>query len=126
MSGGLPKSEVRELEMEMLGPEPIPGYIGEDARYIVNSEFSVRFIFKNQEEMDLFGKFVPIATYRERSITNIKIILDLFRAMDARKITYDKKTGVFQLGSMEQKKQQPVEERKNDAPQTAIRRLLRR
>lgn len=95
MSAGKSKQEVREMEMEMLEPEPIPEYMGEELRYILNSEFAVKFLFKDQEEMDFFGKFVKIAVYHERSITNIKIILDLFHAIEKGEISYDKKTGKF-------------------------------
>ncbi len=95
MSAGKSKQEVRELEMAMLEPEPIPEYMGEELRYIINSEFAVKFIFKDQEEMDFFGKFVKIAVYHERSITNMKIIMDLFHSIENGEISYDKKTGKF-------------------------------
>jgi hypothetical protein len=97
LSAGKNKEEVRELEMAMLTPEPIPQYVGEEQRYIMNSEFTVKMVFASQEDMDFFGRFIPIANYMEKSITDLKIMFDLFRSIDAGKISYDKKTGVFQI-----------------------------
>lgn len=89
------KEELRELEMALLTPEPIPPYAGEERRYIVNSEHTVKFVFPNKASMDFFGRFIPIAEYKEKSVTNIQIILDLFRAIDNGEISYNKKTGEF-------------------------------
>lgn len=89
------KEELRELEMKLLTPEPIPEYVGEERRYHINSEHSVKFVFSSQEEMDFFNRHIPIAEYKEKSITDIKIILDLFRAIESGDISYDKKSGCF-------------------------------
>lgn len=136
MSAGKSKEEVRKLEMEMLEPEPLPMYTGEEIRYIANSELSVRFVFKNEEEMELFGKYVPIATYLERSVTDIRIILDLFRSMESGKITYDKKTGKFCLTDfphLADTKKHPApeinqekKEDNNEENESPLRKLLRR
>lgn len=113
-----PKEEVRILEMEMLEPEPIPEYVGEVIRYVMNSEHTVKFVFKNQEEMDFFGRFISIATYQENSITDIKIILDLFRAIDAGEILYNKSNGKFLIVA----KEKAIEQK----PSAPGRKLLRR
>lgn len=89
------KEELRDLEMNLLTPEPIPEYVGENRRYFINSEHSVKFVFSSQEEMDFFSKYIQITEYIEKSITDIKIILDLFRAMELGEISYDKKLGKF-------------------------------
>jgi hypothetical protein len=111
-SNGKTKEEVREMEMQMLEPEPIPPYTGEEIRYIVNSEHTVKFVFPNQEAMDLFGKHIPITTYIEKSVTDLKIIFDLFRAIDAGTIVYDKKFGHFHFIHPEGAKKDNADETK--------------
>ena len=100
MSIGKTKAEVRELELNMLMPEPLQGHIGEERRYFMNSEHSVKMVFRCQEDMELFGEFINITEYIEKSITDIKIIMDLFRAMKTGKITYNKKAGEFTFHSI--------------------------
>ena len=97
MTVGKSKEEIRQIEMEMLEPEPIPLYIGEERRYIVNSEHTVKFIFANQEEMDFFGKHIPIASYIEKSVTDLKMVFDLLHEIENGSILYNKKSGTFQL-----------------------------
>lgn len=92
---GKSKEERRKIEMEMLRPDPIPPYIGEERRYIVNSEHTVKFVFASQDEMDLFGKYIPIASYIEKSVTDLKIIFDLLNAIENGHIVYNKKNGTF-------------------------------
>ena len=100
-SKGKSKEEIRQLEMKMLKPEEMPKYTGEKIRYIINSKLSAKIIFHDQEEMDLFQKHVSFAFYQGTSITNFKIITDLFHALEAGTITYDKKTSQFSMGSGE-------------------------
>ena len=95
LSKGKTKEEMRELEMTMLGPDPLQQHIGEERRYAVNSECTAKIVFSCEEEMEFFGKHITITEYVEKSITQIKIFLDLFKAMDAGKISYDKKAGDF-------------------------------
>ena len=95
LSEGKTKEEIRSLEQNMFKPEALQENIGEQRRYIVNSEHTAKFVFRSKEDMDFFDKHIQISFYMERSITDIKIILDLFRAMDAGQISYDKKTGNF-------------------------------
>jgi hypothetical protein len=118
LSVGKPKEEVRILEMEMLEPEPVPEYIGEVMRYVMNSEHTVKFVFRNQEEMEFFGKFIPIAKYQENSITDIKIILDLFHAIEAGEVSYNKGNGRFSIVA----KENEIEQK----PSAPGRKLLRR
>lgn len=97
------KEELRELEASLLTPDPIPLYVGEGKRYLMNSEHTVKFVFKDKAEMEFFGRFIPIAEYKEKSVTNIQIILDLFRAIDNGEIFYDKKSGNFQFNSQDKR-----------------------
>lgn len=136
---GKSKEERRKIEMEMLGPDPIPPYIGEERRYIVNSEHTVKFVFASQDEMDLFGKYIPIASYIEKSVTDLKIIFDLLKGMDAGEITYEKKTGRFQFNintikgetdviehPAETELQGPTDEPDPEQPSTPLRRFFNR
>lgn len=95
MSAGKSKEEVRELEMALLEPEPLQQHIGEEHRYVVNSEFTAKVVFKCQEDMDFFGEHIPITNYIEHSITELKIFFDLFKWMDDGGVSYDKKSGTF-------------------------------
>lgn len=99
MTAGKSKEEIRQIEIEMLEPEPIPLYVGEEHRYIVNSEHTVKFIFANQDEMDFFGKHIPISSYIEKSVTDLKIVFDLLKEIENGSIIYNKKSGTFQLTS---------------------------
>jgi hypothetical protein len=133
LSAGKTKEEIRILEMELLEPEPIQQHIGEERRYVVNSEHSVKMVFKSKEEMDFFGRFIPIAEFKEKSITDIKIILDLFLAIDSGTVSYDKKTGNFvflpdgDLGLPEPKSEKKVEGTEIETKSvTPIRKFFRR
>lgn len=132
LSQGKSKEEIRNLEMELLAPEPIPTYIGEARRYVMNSEFALKIVFKDQEEMDLFGSIIPIASYMENSATDIKIILDLFKAINSGTVSYNKKSGEFTLNKKEKSLQGDSEAKKgveNGRAQgegKAVRRFFRR
>lgn len=139
MTAGKSKEEIRQIEIEMLEPEPIPLYVGEEHRYIVNSEHTVKFIFANQDEMDFFGKHIPISSYIEKSVTDLKIIFDLLKGMDAGEITYEKKTGRFQFNintikgetdviehPAETELQGPTDEPDPEQPSTPMRRFFNR
>jgi hypothetical protein len=132
MSIGKTKQEIRDLEMEMLEPEPLQQHIGEERRYVVNSEFSAKVVFRNQEDMDFFGRFIPITNYIEHSITELKIIFDLFRWMDAGGVSYDKKSGIFTVTDKkivevkQDEVQKPVAEKPIEQPSTMRKFFLHR
>jgi hypothetical protein len=92
---GKTKEEIREIEMALLRPDAIPDYVGEVTRYNINSETTVKLVFKNETEMALIGKYLSINTYIEPCISDIKVLVDLFGAMEKGDITYNKKAGLF-------------------------------
>lgn len=107
LSKGKSKEEVREMEMSLLKPDAIPDYVGEARKYIPNSETTVKLVFRNEAEMELVGKHLSINTYIEPCISDIKIIIDLFTAIERGEISYNKKSGQFAMvekGSANEKK----------------------
>jgi len=104
MSQGKTKEEVRNLEMNLLVPEPIQEHIGESLRYVVNSEHTAKIVFKTQEDMDFWGKHIPITNYIERSITELDMIFALFRWIDSGKVVYNKKTKDFTITTEKEEK----------------------
>ena len=95
LSKGKTKEEIREIEVALLRPDAIPDYVGELSRYALNQDTTVKLVFKTKEDMSLVGKYMNITAYIEPSISDIKIILDLFNALEEGRMKYNKKTGEF-------------------------------
>jgi len=132
LSKGKTKEETRALEMALLKPEPVPDYIGRAERYVANSELAVKIVFSSQEEMDLVERHIAIPNYKERCISDLKLFLALFRALDDGQIVWDKRNQkLFFPDSKPEEEKQPTPIEKSKAPEAppinpVVRRLLRR
>lgn len=131
LSKGKTKEETRELEMALLKPEPVPDYIGRAERYVANSELAVKIVFSSQEEMDLVERHISIPSYKGRCISDLKLFLALFRALDDGQIVWDKRNQKLlfpQSQTEEEPSPQPVKiEATPEVPSNpVVRRLLRR
>lgn len=143
LSKGKTQEEIRIMEMALLKPDEIPDYVGEVNRYNLNSETTVKLVFRTPEEMEMVGKHLSINNYIEPCISDIKIVLDLFMAIERGEISYNKKAGKFTFCEKEpapnpkcsvQPKQLPPQEKNNQntdegvgvSNSNPLRRFLRR
>lgn len=125
LSKDKPKEEVREMEAALLKPDVIPDYVGELSKFVRNADTTVKLVFKSKEDMELVGRHLVITAYIEPSISNINIVLDLFKAIEAGKISYDKKTRAFTFNETTKNNVINIDEIPNNAEEPK-RKLLRR
>jgi hypothetical protein len=121
LSKDQPKEVVREMEAALLKPDEIPDYIGEVKKYAANSDTTIKLVFGSQEDLELIGRNFNIKYYIEPCIADIKMLLDLCKAIEAGEIAYDRKSGSF---SECLEKEAPVETPEKAPP--VRRKLLRR
>lgn len=95
LSVGKSKEEIRELEMLLFKPDESTDYTGEVVRHNINSEFAVKLVFSSQEEWDLLNKYFVVGHYIEKSISKLKLLIDMLKALDNGQLSYNKKDGSF-------------------------------
>ena len=93
---GRTKKDVRKLEEQMLGPEPIPTYQGENPENYGIDALTVSIVFPNEKVRDLFGKFLKISYSKVRKaqyVTDISLLINLVEQLDKGELKYI--NGVF-------------------------------
>lgn len=98
------KEKQRELEVAHLRPASLPPYVGDAPLSEIVKRLSVRLVFSNMEDVGRFKKYFKMYSYIEQSVSDLRILLALFDALEDRRIVYDddsKKLRCTQCGNSE-------------------------
>jgi hypothetical protein len=91
------KSKLRELEMQLLKPEPIPKYRGAAP---VKSEFKQRTIicaFPNPEHVKHWADHFKVATYIDNNTWDVDFLIELFNHLESGRLIWDKSQKKYKL-----------------------------
>lgn len=92
---GKSNEECREIELNLFPPEKLPPYTGKKSLKCSLGTRTVKLIFPNEEELELFGKYFKILTYVENNVPNIKMLMDLIHSLESGELEYDKEGRKF-------------------------------
>lgn len=100
LAQGKDKKETRQLERKFLKPEPIKDHVGPKATAKGLEKWTVKLVFQNQEDFELFTKYFKVSKYVNPSVvpSHLKMLFDLMRGLESGAIAYDKKEGTFSVG----------------------------
>lgn len=100
LSEGKTPRETRDLEMELLQPEVIPTYAGEQPKHSAiypNRGKAIKFGFKTKEEVALVKKYFHVNQYVEQNVSEVSLLIALLKALEEGTIKYDAKTNVVSV-----------------------------
>ncbi len=108
---GKSKTEIREIEMKLLVPRPIPKYTGPAPRDVDFKLRAIKFVFRNRDEVELIKRHVKVSHYVENNSQDVAVIVAIFKAIDEGRIKFDGKDFSFVLIG-EEKKERVIKRRK--------------
>lgn len=82
------KKDVRELEMHLLKPKPVPKYIGPKSGKTAFQKNSLLLLFPDSKYIERLGKFVRISTYVENNTYDTKLFTELVSLLEKGKIKW--------------------------------------
>ena len=92
------KKELRELEMKLLRPKPIPKYMGQ--RTSGRSPFKKRSIiitFPNEGYIDKISKICRVGKYIENNTSDSGFIVEILNLFESGRLVWDKKKQKYYL-----------------------------
>ena len=100
IDSNIPEKEKRKLEVEKLKPDRLPPYIGEspsiEAKRPIEKQ-TIRLVFKNMNDHELFCRYFKVANYVEKSVNNLELLTDFLKAIESGDIIYE--NGKFTIGN---------------------------
>lgn len=100
LSKGKSKEEVRSMEQQMFKPEPLPDFFGEESRFVIHGDYTLKMVIPNEETWNLIGRHFTITNFVEKSIAKIDMLVDFLKLLDSGEVTYDKKTRRFNFSKV--------------------------
>jgi len=93
---GKGKKEVRDIELSLLKPIPIPHYKGKRPSKLTDlNKRRVTIYFQNEKVLMRFSRFIKIQTYIENNIHEIGLLLELLKLLEGKKLIWSEKEGHF-------------------------------
>ena len=93
------KERLRQLEMEMLGPDPMKPFIGGVGKKTLSNlkKWSVQLVLGSDENYELFSKFFKINQYQGANVNYKQLVLlfSFLRAMERGNLSFDSVTNVL-------------------------------
>lgn len=84
------KQDLRNLEMHLLRPKPIPVYKGKRTGRTDFQKRTILFTFPDKLQIDRLAKFFAINTYIQNNIYDVEFLMELIRLMEKKRIAWDK------------------------------------
>ena len=97
---GSTKKEKRKTEEQMLTPEPIEPYLGENPENYGIDALTVSIVFPDNNVKKLFQKQLKISyskIKKQQYVTDISLLIDFMKALNSDSLIYEK--GKFSLGT---------------------------
>jgi len=90
---GKSKEEIREIEMNLLKPEPIPFYNQKKDHKTNNPvhQKSITVTFSDVKYIDLWEKYFKISRNIKNNTYHVGFLIELFRLLEQGKLEYDEK-----------------------------------
>lgn len=86
---GKDKEGIRETELALLKPKPIPHYKGKKPSRLTDLKRRVvTLYFQDEKILMRFSKFIKIQTYIENNIHDVAIFLELLRLLESQTIKW--------------------------------------
>ena len=83
------KQEVRNLEMHLLRPKPLPEYKGNKAGSTPFQKRTLLFAFPNGSYIKRLSKFFTIRPHIQNNIYNINFLIELIRLLEKKRVVWD-------------------------------------
>lgn len=91
------KKKIRELEMKLLRPDPIPEYKGPKATGKQFQKKSIIVAFQNSKYIEQWAKHFRVANYMNNNTWDTDFLIEIFRLLDSGRLTWDPKKKKFKL-----------------------------
>ena len=89
------KSEIRELELKLLKPKPIPPYHGPKTGRTSFKQRSLLLVFSSKAIIERFKQFVKINTYNTNNTYHVELFVELLRLLENGRLRYSDKENRF-------------------------------
>lgn len=92
---GKSDKEIREIEMQLLKPAPVPAYRGPKP---VRADFkrrSLRLAFPNKSAIKRWAKWIRISQYVENNTHDVAIFMELLKLLENDRLAWDPKKKRF-------------------------------
>lgn len=92
------KEEIREIEMALLKPKPLPSYkAGGKGLFTGFKKRSIRLTFNNGHIIKKWMNMFRVNTYLEFNTYEVDFITELFHLLETNRLTWDKKKKKYYL-----------------------------
>jgi hypothetical protein len=85
----LTKEEMRELEVATLKPDRLPPGVFKVKYTTPLKEQTVKLVFGNKEDYDLFCRHFKVLNYKEQNVADLKLLMAILRALEEEVIVYE-------------------------------------
>ena len=93
------KDDIRELELRLLKPKPLPPYHGPKTGRTSFKQRSLLLVFSNKTFIERFKQFVKINTYNTNNTYHVELFVELLRLLEDGRLKFSNKEGRFYVHS---------------------------
>ena len=95
---------LRELELRLLKPKPLPPYHGPKTGRTSFKQRSLLLVFSNKTFIERFKKFVKINTYNTNNTYHVELFVELIRLLEDGRLEFSYKEKRFYVRGKTNKK----------------------
>lgn len=89
------KQDLRNLEMHLLKPKPIPIYKGKKVGRTDFQKRTILFVFQNELQVKKLSQFFIVNTYIQNNIYDVEFLMEVIRLMEKKRIVWNGKRKKF-------------------------------
>ena len=89
------KQSIRDLEMHLLKPKPIPKYKGKRIGRTDFQKRTILFAFPDESQINKLAKFFIVNSYIQNNIYDVEFLIELMNLMEKKRITWNKEKKRF-------------------------------
>ena len=98
------KKKLRNLEMQLLQPDPIPKYEGQKATQNLFKKRSIIVSMPNSKHIEQWARHFRINKHVDNNTWDTAFLIELFNLLDSGRVAWDKKTKKYKLKTKDGRK----------------------